>query len=173
MLRFTLNGQPIEVDVPTDTPLLWVIRDHLKLKGSKFGCGMGLCGACSMLVDGQSTRTCVLPLAAVVNRDVTTIEGLGNPEMTSALQQAWSDSSVPQCGYCQSGQIISATALLKNNPNPSDAEIDNAMSGNICRCGTYPRIKSAIKQAAKNIQNGQGKLQAVQHFNPTTSKQEA
>ena len=173
MLRFTLNGQPIEVDVPTDTPLLWVIRDHLKLKGSKFGCGMGLCGACSMLVDGQSTRTCVLPLAAVVNRDVTTIEGLGNPEMTSALQQAWSDSSVPQCGYCQSGQIISATALLKNNPTPSDAEIDNAMSGNICRCGTYPRIKSAIKQAAKNIQNGQGKLQAVQHFNPTTSKQEA
>lgn len=173
MLRFTLNGQPIEVDVPTDTPLLWVIRDHLKLKGSKFGCGMGLCGACSMLVDGQSTRTCVLPIAAVVNRDVTTIEGLGNPEMTSALQQAWSDSSVPQCGYCQSGQIISATALLKNNPNPSDAEIDNAMSGNICRCGTYPRIKSAIKQAAKNIQNGQGKLQAVQHFNPTTSKQEA
>ena len=93
--------------------------------------------------------------------------------MTSALQQAWSDSSVPQCGYCQSGQIISATALLKNNPNPSDAEIDNAMSGNICRCGTYPRIKNAIKQAAKNIQNGQGKLQAVQHFNPTTSKQEA
>ena len=173
MLRFTLNGQPIEVDVPTDTPLLWVIRDHLKLKGSKFGCGMGLCGACSMLVDGQSTRTCVLPLAAVVNRDVTTIEGLGNPEMTSALQQAWTDSSVPQCGYCQSGQIISATALLKNNPNPSDAEIDNAMSGNICRCGTYPRIKSAIKQAAKTIQNGQGKLQAVQHFSPTTSKQEA
>ncbi|MFY0641429.1 MAG: (2Fe-2S)-binding protein [Bermanella sp.] len=173
MLRFTLNGQPIEVDVPADTPLLWVIRDHLKLKGSKFGCGMGLCGACSMLVDGQSTRTCVLPLAAVSNRNVTTIEGLGNPDMTSALQQAWVDSSVPQCGYCQSGQIISATALLKSNPNPSDTEIDNAMSGNICRCGTYPRIKSAIKQAAKTIQNGQGKLQAVQHFNPTTSKQEA
>jgi isoquinoline 1-oxidoreductase alpha subunit len=173
MLRFTLNGQPIEVDVPADTPLLWVVRDHLKLKGSKFGCGMGLCGACSMLVDGQSTRTCVLPLAAVSNRNVTTIEGLGNPDMTSALQQAWVDSSVPQCGYCQSGQIISATALLKSNPNPSDAEIDNAMSGNICRCGTYPRIKSAIKQAAKTIQNGQDKLQAVQHFSPTTSKQEA
>jgi isoquinoline 1-oxidoreductase alpha subunit len=173
MLRFTLNGQPIEVDVPADTPLLWVVGDHLKLKGSKFGCGMGLCGACSMLVDGQSTRTCVLPLAAVSNRNVTTIEGLGNPDMTSALQQAWVDSSVPQCGYCQSGQIISATALLKSNPNPSDAEIDNAMSGNICRCGTYPRIKSAIKQAAKTIQNGQGKLQAVQHFSPTPPKQEA
>ena len=173
MLRFTLNGQPIEVDVPADTPLLWVVRDHLKLKGSKFGCGMGLCGACSMLVDGQSTRTCILPLAAVINRHVTTIEGIGNPDMTSALQQAWIDGSVPQCGYCQSGQIISATALLKNNPNPSDAEIDNAMSGNICRCGTYPRIKRAIKQAAKHIQNGQGKLQAVQHFTPITSKQEA
>jgi isoquinoline 1-oxidoreductase alpha subunit len=173
MQRFTLNGQPIEVDVPSDTPLLWVVRDHLKLKGSKFGCGMGLCGACSMLVDGQSTRTCVLPLAAVANKNVTTIEGIGNPELTSALQQAWIDGSVPQCGYCQSGQIISATALLKNNANPTDTDIDNAMSGNICRCGTYPRIKSAIKQAAKNIQKGNGKLQAVQYFAPKISSTEA
>jgi isoquinoline 1-oxidoreductase alpha subunit len=173
MLRFTLNGQLVEVDAPSDTPLLWVIRDHLKLKGSKFGCGMGLCGACSMLIDGQSTRTCILPAAAIANKSVTTIEGLGNPELTSAVQQAWIDSSVPQCGYCQSGQIISATALLTNNPNPSDKEIDHAMSGNICRCGTYPRIKAAIKQAAHNIQTGQGKLQAVQYFEPTESAQEA
>ncbi|MGR6874516.1 (2Fe-2S)-binding protein [Pseudomonas sp. HK3] len=173
MLRFTLNGQPIEVDIPTDTPLLWVIRDHLKLKGSKFGCGMGLCGACSMLVDGQSTRTCILPVAAVANKRVTTIEGLGNQAFTSTVQQAWIDHSVPQCGYCQSGQIISATALLTNNPSPSDKDIDNAMSGNICRCGTYPRIKAAIKQAAKNIQSGQGKLQTVQHFEPVISAKEA
>lgn len=172
MLRFTLNGQPVEVDAPSDTPLLWVVRDHLKLKGSKFGCGMGLCGACSMLVDGQSTRTCILPSAAVANKNVTTIEGLGNPELTSAVQEAWIGSSVPQCGYCQSGQIISATALLTNNSNPSDTDIDNAMSGNICRCGTYPRIKTAIKQAAKAIQSGKGKSQAVQHFEPTTKAKE-
>ncbi|MFT5593276.1 MAG: isoquinoline 1-oxidoreductase alpha subunit [Oceanicoccus sp.] len=173
MLRFTLNGQPVEVDVPSDTPLLWVIRDHLKLKGSKFGCGMGLCGACSMLIDGQSTRTCILPAAAVINKNVTTIEGIGNAELTSAVQQAWINNSVPQCGYCQSGQIISATALLKSNPNPSDNEIDNAMSGNICRCGTYPRIKAAIKQAAKSVQTGKKTLQAVQYFEPTPSAQEA
>jgi isoquinoline 1-oxidoreductase alpha subunit len=173
MLRFNLNGQPVEVDAPDDTPLLWVVRDHLKLKGSKFGCGMGLCGACSMLVDGQSTRTCILPAASVANKNVTTIEGIGNPELLSAVQQAWVDSSVPQCGYCQSGQIVSATALLTRNPNPSNRDIDNAMSGNICRCGTYPRIKAAIKQAASAIQNGQGKLQAVQYFEPTQSATEA
>lgn len=167
MLRFKLNGQPVEVDVSADTPLLWVVRDHLKLKGSKFGCGMGLCGACSMLVDGQSTRTCILPVAAVINRDVVTIEGLGNPEITSVVQQAWIDGNVPQCGYCQSGQIVSATALLKNNPNPSDSDIDNAMSGNICRCGTYPRIKAAIKHAASSLAQGKGQLQAVQMFEPT------
>lgn len=166
MLRFTLNGQPVEVDVSADTPLLWVIRDHLKLKGSKFGCGMGLCGACSMLVDGQSTRTCILPVAAVINRTVTTIEGLGNPELTSAVQQAWVESNVPQCGYCQSGQIISATALLSTNPNPSETDIDNAMSGNICRCGTYPKIKAAIKQAAQLVRTGEGKLNTAQIFDP-------
>jgi len=150
-----------------------VVRDHLKLKGSKFGCGMGLCGACSMLVDGQSTRTCILPAASVANKNVTTIEGIGNPELISVVQQAWVDSSVPQCGYCQSGQIVSATALLTRNPNPTDRDIDNAMSGNICRCGTYPRIKAAIKQAASAIQSGQGKLQAVQYFEPSQSATEA
>ena len=173
MLRFTLNGQAVEVDAPGDTPLLWVIRDHLKLKGSKFGCGMGLCGACSMLVDGQSTRTCILPAASVANKSVTTIEGIGNPELVSAVQQAWVDASVAQCGYCQSGQIVSATALLTQNPNPSDSEIDNAMSGNICRCGTYPKIKAAIKQAASTVQNGQGKLQAVGYFEPNKTATEA
>ncbi|MGB3665454.1 MAG: (2Fe-2S)-binding protein [Bermanella sp.] len=172
MLRFTLNGQAVEVDAPGDTPLLWVIRDHLKLKGSKFGCGMGLCGACSMLVDGQSTRTCILPAASVANKSVTTIEGIGNPELVSAVQQAWVDASVAQCGYCQSGQIVSATALLTQNPNPSDSEIDNAMSGNICRCGTYPKIKAAIQQAASAVQNGQGKLQ-VGYFEPNKTATEA
>jgi len=173
MLRFTLNGQAVEVDVSDDTPLLWVIRDHFKLKGSKFGCGMGLCGACSMLVDGASTRTCVLPVKYVVDREVTTIEGLSNPELTSVVQQAWIDSSVPQCGYCQSGQIISATALLTSNPNPSDADIDNAMSGNICRCGTYPKIKNAIKQASKAIRVDETKPQAVQIFEPFLTTKEA
>jgi isoquinoline 1-oxidoreductase alpha subunit len=150
MVSFVLNGTRVDVDVSIDTPLLWVMRDHLKLKGTKFGCGMGLCGACSMIVDGVSTRTCILPVAAVANKNITTIEGLGNPQMLSTLQQAWVDNSVPQCGYCQSGQLISASALLNNNSNPSDAQIDDAMSGNICRCGTYPSIKKAIKAAAKN-----------------------
>lgn len=159
MIRFQLNGQTVEADVPSDMPLLWVIRDHFKMKGSKFGCGMGLCGACSMMIDGQSTRTCILPVAAVANRSVTTIEGLANGQpqnqaQLSALQQAWVDHSVPQCGYCQSGQLISATALLNNNPNPTDAEIDNAMQGNICRCGTYPRIKQAIKDTAAQQRAG-------------------
>ncbi|WDE07010.1 (2Fe-2S)-binding protein [Thalassomonas viridans] len=149
MITFELNGEAVEVDIAADTPLLWVVRDHFKLKGSKFGCGMGLCGACSMLVDGQSIRTCNFPVAAISGRKVTTIEGLGNPERLSALQQAWVDNSVAQCGYCQSGQLISATALLNNNLNPSDSEIDEAMSGNICRCGTYPRIKKAIADVAK------------------------
>ena len=148
MITFELNGKTVKADVSGDTPLLWVVRDHFKLKGTKFGCGMGLCGACSMMVDGASTRTCVLPVAAVANKKITTIEGVGNPEMLSTLQQAWVEASVPQCGYCQSGQLISATALLKSNPSPSSDEIDQAMSGNICRCGTYPRIKKAIQTAA-------------------------
>lgn len=170
MIRFQLNGTTVEADVPGDMPLLWVVRDHFNMKGSKFGCGMGLCGACSMMVDGQSTRTCILPVAAVANRNVTTIEGLSETstevEQLSTLQQAWVRNSVPQCGYCQSGQLITATALLKNNPNPSDEDIDNAMSGNICRCGTYPRIKQAIKEAAG--QNTAG----VQMFDPNPATEE-
>ncbi|OUR69902.1 (2Fe-2S)-binding protein [Bermanella sp. 47_1433_sub80_T6] len=166
MISFELNGKAVEVDVSLDTPLLWVMRDHLKLKGTKFGCGMGLCGACSMLIDGVSTRTCILPIAAVANRKVTTIEGLGNPQMLSTLQQAWVENSVPQCGYCQSGQLISASALLNSNPNPSDQQIDDAMSGNICRCGTYPNIKKAIKAAA-------GQQLGVQTFDPSQPREGA
>lgn len=155
MISFELNGETVAVDAPGDTPLLWVVRDELGLKGSKFGCGAGLCGACSMLLDGQSTRTCILPLAAVAGRSVTTIEGLGTPESPSPVQQAWIDHSVAQCGYCQSGQIVSATALLASNPNPDDAAIDAAMGGNICRCGTYNAIRTAIKSAALTINPAQ------------------
>jgi isoquinoline 1-oxidoreductase alpha subunit len=172
MIQFELNGHNTQVDAAPDTPLLWVIRDHLKLKGSKFGCGMGLCGACSMLIDGASTRTCILPLAAVEGRKVVTIEGIGQPEMLSTLQQAWVDASVPQCGYCQSGQLVSATALLSKNPAPSDDDIDQAMSGNICRCGTYPNIKKAIKQAAQELQSGHGRLQGVEFFDPQSHAEE-
>jgi isoquinoline 1-oxidoreductase alpha subunit len=169
MISFELNGKTVQVDAAPDTPLLWTVRDHLNLKGSKFGCGMGLCGACSMLVDGESTRTCILPLSAVQGRKVTTIEGIGNPQMLSTLQQAWVDTSVAQCGYCQSGQLVSATALLAKNNNPTDAQIEQAMSGNICRCGTYPDIKKAIKAAAKELRSGNGRLQTVEYFNPKTA----
>lgn len=148
MLEFTLNGTTVAVDAPTDVPLLWIVRDVLGLKGSKFGCGAGLCGACSMLIDGESTRTCILPAGAVSGRDVVTIEGLGSSDKPSPVQQAWIEHSVAQCGYCQSGQIISATALLAQNPDPDDAAIDAAMSGNICRCGTYSAIRTAIKSVA-------------------------
>ncbi len=152
MIKFSLNNEDVAIDVAADTPLLWVIRDHFKLKGSKFGCGMGLCGACSMHLDGESVRTCILPISAVAGRSVTTIEGLGTPDNLHPLQQAWIANSVPQCGYCQSGQLMSASALLAANSKPSDAEIDRAMSGNICRCGTYADIKQAIKQAASQLE---------------------
>ena len=148
MIEFQLNGNDVKVDVAEDTPLLWVVRDQFGLKGSKFGCGKGLCGACSMHLDGQSVRTCVLPVAAVAGKNITTIEGLGTPDHLHVIQQVWIDHSVPQCGYCQSGQLMSASALLQSNPNPSDQDIDAAMSGNICRCGAYSRIRDAIKEAA-------------------------
>jgi isoquinoline 1-oxidoreductase alpha subunit len=144
MIEFTLNGQTVRSDDSPDTPLLWVVRDTFKLKGSKYGCGAGLCGACTMHVDGVATRTCVLPLSGVAGRAVTTIEGLGTPANLHPLQAAWVAHNVPQCGYCQSGQIMSAAALLAANPTPSAAEVDTAMAGNICRCGCYPRIKKAI-----------------------------
>jgi isoquinoline 1-oxidoreductase alpha subunit len=149
MISLTVNGVSHQLDIEGDTPLLWVVRDILNLKGSKFGCGAGLCGACTMHVDGQPTRTCILPVAAVAGQNITTIEGITPQQGLSPVQQAWTELNVPQCGYCQSGQIMSATALLASNPAPSDQDIDNAMSGNICRCGTYPRIRKAIHRAAE------------------------
>jgi len=151
MVRFNLNGAAVETEAAPDTPLLWVVRDFFKLKGSKFGCGMGLCGACSMRIDGQSTRTCVLPVAAVAGKSVMTIEGLATEGKPHVLQETWVAHGVPQCGYCQSGQLMSASALLDTNPSPTEADIDAAMSGNICRCGTYPRMKRAILDAAQRL----------------------
>ena len=148
MTSVTINGRRHDLDLPADTPLLWVLRDELGLTGTKFGCGMALCGACTVHLDGQAIRSCLTPLSAVANKKVTTIEAIEADKVGKAVQTAWIEISVPQCGYCQAGQIMSATALLKRNPKPSDAEIDSAMAGNICRCGTYVRIRSAIKQAA-------------------------
>lgn len=152
MIQFELNGKNVKTDVAPDTPLLWVVRDYFNLTGSKFGCGLGLCGACSMHLDGESVRTCVLPVSEVAGKKVTTIEGLGTPDELHLVQQAWVDHNVPQCGYCQSGQVMSAAALLSKNISPSDDEIAQAMSGNICRCGTYSAIKQAIKTAAARMQ---------------------
>lgn len=149
MLEFILNGHPVQTNDDPDTPLLWAVRDTFKLKGSKFGCGAGLCGACTMHLDGQATRACMVPISAVVGKSVTTIEGLGNPAEMHSLQQAWTAHGVPQCGYCQSGQIMSAAALLAANPSPSEQEVERAMSGNICRCGCYPGIKQAILSVAE------------------------
>jgi isoquinoline 1-oxidoreductase subunit alpha len=148
MTAVTINGKRYDLDLPGDTPLLWVLRDELGLTGTKFGCGLALCGACTVHLDGQAVRSCMTPLSATANKKVTTIEALEADKIGKAVQTAWIEISVPQCGYCQAGQIMSATALLKRNPKPSDADIDSAMAGNICRCGTYPRIRSAIKQAA-------------------------
>ena len=148
MVTLSINGQSHQVDVPVDMPLLWVLRDVVGLTGTKFGCGMALCGACTIHLDGQPIRSCVTPVAAAVDKRVTTIEAIGETATGKKVQEAWVDLEVVQCGYCQSGQIMSATALLGNNPHPSDADIETAMAGNICRCGTYPRIRAAIKQAA-------------------------
>jgi isoquinoline 1-oxidoreductase alpha subunit len=146
-VSFTLNGKPQSVDVPPDMPLLWVLRDTLSLTGTKFGCGIALCGACTVHIDGEPTRSCITSIAAVAGKRVTTIEGL-SADGSHPVQQAWRAVDVPQCGYCQSGQIMSAAALLARNPRPTDADVDAAMSGNICRCGTYQRIREAIHQAA-------------------------
>jgi isoquinoline 1-oxidoreductase subunit alpha len=150
MKTFTLqvNGQPRTVEVAEDTPLLWVLRDHLDLVGTKFGCGMSLCGACTVHLDGQAVRACVTPVSAVGERKVVTIEGLAVNGKFTALQQAWCDLDVAQCGYCQAGQIMCATALLNEKPDPTDEDIDLAMSGNLCRCATYKRIRQAIHTAA-------------------------
>ena len=152
-IQFTLNGKPQTVDAVPAMPLLWVLRDTLGLTGTKYGCGMALCGACTVHIDGAATRSCVLPLSAVSGKSITTIEGLSR-DRSHAVQKAWLEIDVPQCGYCQSGQIMSAAALLKGNPKPSDADIDAAMSGNICRCGTYPRIRRAIHRAAELLEKG-------------------
>jgi isoquinoline 1-oxidoreductase alpha subunit len=145
-----VNGKTHSVDVDGDTPLLWVLRDVLGMTGTKFGCGMALCGACTVHVDGVATRSCITPVDSIGASAITTIEAIGATSVGAKIQKAWLDREVPQCGYCQSGQIMSAAALLANNPRPNDSAIDDAMSGNICRCGTYLRIREAIKQAAQS-----------------------
>ena len=148
VITFNLNGNPVSVDADNDEELLWVLRDRLDVKGLKYGCGMGLCGACTSHVDGVAKRTCITPVSKVAGKNVTTIDGLEKDGKLHPVQQAWIDNDVAQCGYCQAGQIMSAVALLNKNPNPTDSDIDSAMGGNLCRCGTYFRIRSAIKQVA-------------------------
>jgi isoquinoline 1-oxidoreductase alpha subunit len=171
MPTLQLNGESIALpdDIDPATPLLWVVRERLGLTGSKFGCGQGLCGACTMHVDGQATRSCILPLGQVLGKSVTTIEGLGGDH---PVQQAWREVDVPQCGYCQSGQIMSAAALLAANPHPSNDDINRAMAGNICRCGTYPRIRRAIHRAAGSLPSSAPSpmTTGVQTFDPATGE---
>lgn len=152
MIKLKVNAKSYELDVDSDTPLLWVLRDEMKLAGTKFGCGMALCGACTVHIDGKPVRSCVLPVSAVSDKVITTIEGLSD-DGDHPVQRAWQELQVPQCGYCQSGQMMSAAALLSENPNPTDADIDVAMSGNLCRCGTYTRIRKAIHLAAEVKRN--------------------
>jgi len=150
MITLQINGSAHKLDVPADMPLLWVLRDVVGMTGTKFGCGMALCGACTVHIDGQATRSCITPVSSVVGKKVVTIEAIGHTPSGRKVQQAWLDLEVVQCGYCQSGQIMSASALLAQNRKPSDADIDAAMAGNICRCGTYNRIRAAIKRAAQS-----------------------
>ena len=157
MITLHVNGQSWEVDVDEATPLLWVIREHTGLTGTKFGCGIAQCGACTVHLNGQPIRSCVTPVRAAANQQITTIEGIGRDDRgLHPVQQAWIDEQVPQCGYCQSGQIMSAVALLEANAEPSDEDIDRAMSGNICRCGAYPRIRRGIRRAAKSLAGNVG-----------------
>ncbi len=150
MINVTINGKPELLDVDPDMPILWVIRENLEMTGTKFGCGIAFCGACTVHLNGQPVRSCSTPISAAEGLEITTIEGLPDADGKLAkVQQAWIDAQVPQCGYCQSGQLMSAAALLRDNPDPTDDDIDAAMSGNICRCGTYPRIRAAIKAAAR------------------------
>jgi isoquinoline 1-oxidoreductase alpha subunit len=152
-ITLVINGTPQSVDLPADVPLLWALRDGLGLTGTKFGCGVAACGACTVLIDGEAMRSCQVPIGDVAG-EITTIEGLGTPDRLSVLQQSWVRHQVAQCGYCQSGQIMQAAALLASNPTPSDADIDEAMQGNLCRCGTYPRIRAAIHDAAQTMKAG-------------------
>jgi isoquinoline 1-oxidoreductase subunit alpha len=151
MIALDVNGKKVETDASPDTPVLWVLRDHLHMTGTKFGCGKALCGACTIHLNGTATRSCILPVSAVSTSKITTIEGIGDSKVGKAVQDAWVAENVAQCGYCQSGQVMSATSLLVKNKNPSDSEIDAAMSGNICRCATYVRIRTAIKRAAQSL----------------------
>ncbi|MFL6415506.1 MAG: (2Fe-2S)-binding protein [Bryobacteraceae bacterium] len=166
--KLTVNGRSTEVDVPSDTPLLWVLRDVLHLTGTKYGCGIGQCGACTVHLGGEAVRSCLTPVTAAAAGPITTIEGL-SPDGSHPLQKAWQDVDVPQCGYCQTGQIMSAAALLTKTPKPTDAQIDDAMSGNLCRCGTYLRIRQAIHQAAGNPR---GTTQRAELINFTVAKSE-
>lgn len=150
-IKISVNGKTTQVDTDPDTPLLWVLRDSLQLTGTKFGCGMALCGACTVHLDGQPIRSCVTPVSVAVGKKITTIEGVGRAHVAKVVQDTWQRLDVVQCGYCQSGQIMSAVALLETNRKPSDADIDNAMAGNICRCATYVRIRAAIHEAAKSL----------------------
>src|SRR3979490_1477458 len=154
MATLNINGKSLNADVPDDTPLLLTLRDVLGMKGTKFGCGMALCGACTVHIDGAPARSCITPIDSVGTSAITTIEAIGATAAGAKIQKAWLDREVPQCGYCQSGQIMSASALLASNPHPTDSDIDDAMSGNICRCGTYVRIREAIKQAAQSNRQG-------------------
>jgi len=151
MISLNVNGKAVSVDADPDTPLLWVLRDHLDLTGTKYGCGMALCGACTVHVNGAPARSCLTPVSAVAGKHIATIESIGATKEGKAVQAAWVEHDVPQCGYCQSGQVMSAAALLAKNKRPSDADIDEAMSGNVCRCGTYNRIRAAIKTAAREL----------------------
>lgn len=151
MVTLEINGKHQKLDVPNDMPLLWAIRDVAQLTGTKFGCGMALCGACTVHLDNEPVRACVTPVSAALGKKITTIEAVGEDKVGQAVQNAWLELGVAQCGYCQAGQVMSATALLRDTPNPTDEEIDTAMSGNICRCGTYPRIRAAIRLAAKGV----------------------
>jgi isoquinoline 1-oxidoreductase alpha subunit len=152
-ITLTINGSTHQVDLPAEVPLLWAIRDGLGMTGTKFGCGVAACGACTVMIDGEAVRSCQLPLGDAVG-EITTIEGLGQPGNLAVIQQAWIKHQVAQCGYCQSGQIMQATALLATNPDPTDQDIDDAMQGNLCRCGTYPRIRAAILDAAQMMKAG-------------------
>ncbi len=149
MISFKVNGKPVEVDVDPNTPLLWVIRDHLHLTGTKYGCGISQCGACTVHLDGKAIRSCVTPVSTVSGKQITTIEGLAETALGKSVQAAWQEVDVPQCGYCQSGQIMEATSLLREHPHPSNEQITEAMTGHLCRCGTYNRIRSAIQLAAQ------------------------
>jgi isoquinoline 1-oxidoreductase subunit alpha len=151
MITLSINDKRVETKAAEDTPLLWILRDHLNMTGTKFGCGMALCGACTVHVAGEPVRSCTTPISAVAGKKITTIEAIGATRVGRAVQEAWVVENVPQCGYCQSGQVMAAAALLRENKKPTDAQIDEAMNGNLCRCATYPRIRAAIKRAARTL----------------------